>query len=134
MAESKNVHPSAMGKGEGDMLFFHYSKCSTCIKARRFLEARGIAFTEREAKKNSPGAEELRAWYEASGADIKKFFNTSGNIYKERGLKDKLSELSLEEKLQLLASEGMLLKRPILVTGKQVLLGFKEEEWEKALR
>ena len=115
------------------MIFFNYNKCSTCIKARKFLEALNIDFISKDAKLDKPNKEDIKSWYEKSGLDIKKFFNTSGNVYKELGLKDKLAGMSLEDKLSLLASDGMLVKRPILVMEDRVLLGFKEKEWEEAL-
>lgn len=115
------------------MIFFNYNKCSTCIKARKFLETLNIDFISKDAKSDKPSREDIKSWYEKSGLDIKKFFNTSGNVYKELGLKDKLADMSLEDKLSLLASDGMLVKRPILVMEDRVLLGFKEKEWEEAL-
>ena len=115
------------------MIFFNYNKCSICIKARKFLEAFNIDFISKDAKLDKPNKEDIKSWYEKSGLDIKKFFNTSGNVYKELGLKDKLAGMSLEDKLSLLASDGMLVKRPILVMEDRVLLGFKEKEWEEAL-
>ena len=87
-----------------------------------------------DEKTNKPGKDEIKSWYEKSGLDIKKFFNTSGNAYKEQGLKDKLKDMSVDEKLELLASDGMLIKRPILIQDKKVLVGFKEEEWKEALK
>jgi transcriptional regulator, spx/mgsR family len=116
------------------MIFFNYSKCSTCIKARKFLETFTKDFEVLDAKTNKPGKDEIKSWYEKSGLDIKKFFNTSGNAYKEQGLKDKLKDMSVDEKLELLASDGMLIKRPILIQDKKVLVGFKEEEWKEALK
>ncbi len=115
------------------MDFVCYPKCSTCIKAREWLAARGISFVERDIKINNPTSAELSAWVEKSGLDIKKFFNTSGLLYKSLGLKDKLPQMSDKEKLELLASDGMLVKRPILVTDTAVLVGFREAEWEAAL-
>lgn len=115
------------------MIFFNYNKCSTCIKARKFLEDLNIDFISKDAKLDKPSKDDIKSWYEKSGLDIKKFFNTSGNVYKELGLKDKLADMSLEDKLSLLASDGMLVKRPILVMEDRVLLGFKEKEWEEAL-
>ena len=103
------------------------------MKAREWLAARGISFGERDIKVNNPTSAELSAWVEKSGLDIKKFFNTSGLLYKSLGLKDKLPQMSDKEKLELLASDGMLVKRPILVTDTAVLVGFREAEWEAAL-
>lgn len=115
------------------VLFVEYPKCSTCQKAKKWLDAQGISYEDRHIKEQNPSVEELRAWHEKSGADIKKFFNTSGMLYKEMQLKDKLPEMTLEEKYELLASDGMLVKRPVLVTEETVLTGFKEADWEKAL-
>lgn len=116
------------------MIFFNYNKCSTCIKAKKFLESRNIDFISKDAKLEKPSKEEIKNWYEKSGLDIKKFFNTSGKIYKELQLKDKLTTMTTHEKLDLLASDGMLVKRPILVMDNKVLVGFKENEWEEALK
>ena len=113
------------------MLFVNYPKCGTCQKARKFLEEKGIAFEERNIKEQNPTAEELKAWIEKSGLPIKKFFNTSGMLYRQMELKDKLPNMSEQEMIELLATEGMLVKRPILVTDDQVLVGFKRAEWEE---
>lgn len=115
------------------VLFVEYPKCSTCQKAKKWLDAQGITYEDRHIKEQNPTAEELKAWHEKSGLDIKKFFNTSGMLYKEMQLKDKLPGMTLEEKYALLASDGMLVKRPLLVTDETVLTGFKEADWEKAL-
>lgn len=115
------------------VLFVEYPKCSTCQKAKKWLDGHGVSYEERHIKEQNPSAEELRAWHEKSGLDIKKFFNTSGMLYKEMQLKDKLPGMTLEEKYTLLASDGMLVKRPLLVTDGTVLTGFKEAEWEKLL-
>lgn len=115
------------------VLFVEYPKCSTCQKAKKWLDGHGVSYEERHIKEQNPSAEELRAWHEKSGLDIKKFFNTSGMLYKEMQLKDKLPGMTLEEKYALLASDGMLVKRPLLVTDGTVLTGFKEAEWEKLL-
>lgn len=115
------------------MLFIQYPPCSTCQRAKKWLDARGIPYTARHIKEENPTAEELSAWQEKSGLPVKKFFNTSGLVYKSLGLKDKLPGMSREEQLRLLASDGMLVKRPILVTENAVLVGFKESEWEKLL-
>ena len=116
------------------MLFLLYPPCSTCKKARKWLDDNGIAYTARHIKEENPSFEELKHWYEISGLPLKKFFNTSGLLYKSMELKDKLPGMSEEEQLKLLASDGMLVKRPIIVTedGK-VLTGFKEKEWETTL-
>ena len=116
------------------MLFLCYPKCSTCQKARKWLEEQGISFDERDIKLNNPTLEELRTWYARSGLPLKRFFNTSGMQYKALGLKDKLPEMSEEEQLALLATDGMLVKRPLLVDEDFVLTGFKQTEWEKTLK
>ena len=116
------------------MLFLCYPKCSTCQKARKWLEEQGISFDEREIKLNNPTVEELRTWYARSGLPLKRFFNTSGMQYKAMGLKDKLPDMSEEEQLALLATDGMLVKRPLLVDEDFVLTGFKQTEWEKTLK
>ena len=115
------------------MLFLCYPKCTTCQKARAFLDQRGIAYTLRDIKLENPTADELRRWWQDSGLPLKKFFNTSGLQYKALGLKDKLPGLSEEEQLALLATDGMLVKRPILVGEGFVLTGFRQAEWEAAL-
>ena len=120
-------------KGEITMLFVHYPRCSTCQKAKKWLDARGAVYTDRHIKEDNPTYEELKTWYKASGLPLKRFFNTSGLLYKSMGLKDKLSNMSEEEQLRLLASDGMLVKRPILVTDKGITTGFKEAEWEKLI-
>ena len=116
------------------MLFLLYPPCSTCKKAQKWLNDNGIAYTARHIKEENPSFEELKHWYEISGLPLKRFFNTSGLLYKSMELKDKLPGMSEEEQLKLLASDGMLVKRPIIVTedGK-VLTGFKEKEWETTL-
>lgn len=113
------------------MLFVCYPKCSTCMKAKKWLEERGVEFELRDIKTDNPTKEELKAWWEKSGLPLKRFFNTSGNLYKEMKLKDKLPDMSEEEQLDLLATDGMLVKRPILVGDKGVLTGFREKEWEE---
>ena len=115
------------------MLFIEYPKCSTCQKARKWLEANGAAFEARHIKEDNPTAEELKAWRERSGLPLKKFFNTSGLKYKELGLKDRLPGMTEEEQITLLASDGMLVKRPVLVGDDFVLTGFREAEWAAAL-
>lgn len=116
------------------MLFLEYPPCSTCKKARAWLDAHGVAYTARHIKENNPTYEELKQWLAVSGLPVKKFFNTSGLQYKALGLKDKLPAMTVEEQLQLLATDGMLVKRPFVVTedGK-VLTGFRETEWEQTL-
>jgi arsenate reductase len=115
------------------MLFLQYPKCSTCRKARAYLDDRGAAYTERDIKENNPTAEELRQWQQRSGLPLKRFFNTSGLQYKALGLKDRLPEMSEEEQLTLLASDGMLVKRPLLVGEDFVLTGFRQAEWDEKL-
>lgn len=112
------------------MLFICYEKCGTCKKAEKYLLEKGIAYTKRDIKENNPSLQELTEWYEKSGLPLKRFFNTSGNLYKTMQLKDKLLQMSEQEQLELLASDGMLVKRPIVVTEKFVLVGFKEAEWQ----
>ncbi len=113
------------------MLFVHYPKCSTCQKAKKWLEAHQIAYEERDIKTENPSKEELKGWYEKSGLELKKFFNTSGMLYKSMQLKDKLPGMTEEEQLKLLGTDGMLVKRPILVGDDFVLTGFKEELYEQ---
>ena len=115
------------------MQFICYPKCSTCQKARKWLEANHLEFTERHIVEENPSYEELKEWYAESGLPLKKFFNTSGMLYKEMQLKDKLPTMSEEEQLKLLATNGMLVKRPLIVNGNIILTGFKEAECEKAL-
>ena len=110
-----------------------YQKCTTCQKALKWLDEHHIAYTARPIKEEKPSKEELKAWFQKSGLPLKRFFNTSGNLYKEMQLKDKLPSMSEEEQLKLLATNGMLVKRPILITPDCVLVGFKEKEWEAAL-
>lgn len=115
------------------MLVLAYRKCSTCIKALNWLEGNKVAFDERPIKEENPTYEELKAWYEMSGMPLKKFFNTSGLIYKDMELKDKLAQMTEEEQLRLLATNGMLVKRPLVVGEDFVLTGFKEKEWEEKI-
>ena len=114
------------------MLFVEYPKCSTCQRARKWLEARGLSFEARHIKDSPPTAAELKSWHERSSLPLKKFFNTSGLKYKELELKDKLPQMSEQEQFALLASDGMLVKRPILVGNDFVLVGFREAEWAEA--
>lgn len=117
-----------------EKLFLCYSKCSTCKKAQHWLIDHGLKdFTIRDIKEQKPTVAELTQWHEKSGLDIKKFFNASGLLYKEMKLKDRLPSMTLEEKLNLLSTDGMLVKRPILVLDHDVLVGFREKEWEEAL-
>ena len=115
------------------MLFLCYPKCSTCQKAKAWLDQRGISYDLRDIKLDNPTAEELTAWYQKSGLPLKKFFNTSGLQYKALGLKDKLPEMSEADQLALLATDGMLVKRPLLVGDDFVLAGFRQAEWETKL-
>lgn len=115
------------------MLFVHYPKCTTCKRAKKWLDEHQISYEERDIKEHNPSLEELKEWYQRSGLPLKRFFNTSGMLYKEMKLKDKLPEMSEDEQLALLASDGMLVKRPIVVTKESVLVGFKEEQWEEEL-
>lgn len=113
------------------MLFLCYPKCSTCQKAKKWLDEQGKKYTERHIVENNPTYEELKQWYEMSGLPLKKFFNTSGLKYKELQLKDKLPTMSEDEMLKLLATDGMLVKRPLLIVDDKVLVGFKQEQWEE---
>ena len=115
------------------MLFVQYPACSTCKKAKKWLEGRGGAFESRHIVEENPSVDELRQWHAASGLPLRRFFNTSGMRYRELGLKDKIPTMSEDELFELLASDGMLVKRPILVLGDTVLVGFKEADWEQAL-
>lgn len=116
------------------MLFIEYPKCTTCQKAKSWLDANGFEYESRHIKEENPSFEELKEWYEKSGLPLKKFFNTSGMLYKSMKLKDKLPEMSEEEQLKLLASDGMLVKRPLIISDKAILTGFKETEWENRLK
>ncbi len=115
------------------VLFVEYPKCTTCQKARKWLEERGGEYTGRHIKEDRPTAVELKEWHKKSGLPLKRFFNTSGMLYKSMGLKDKLPSMSEEEMYELLAADGMLVKRPIIVGEDFVLTGFKEKEWEQML-
>lgn len=116
------------------MLFIHYPKCTTCQKAKKWLDENNIEYTERHIVENNPSFEELKQWYEKSGLELKKFFNTSGRLYKEMQLKNKLPEMSEEEQLRLLSTNGMLVKRPIVVGNDTVLVGFREAQWTEQLK
>jgi len=115
------------------MIFLCYPRCTTCQKAKKWLEANGLAFEERNIKEKNPTVEELKEWHKKSGLPLKKLFNSSGQLYKELKLKDKLPTMSEEEQYSLLASDGMLVKRPILVGDDFVLIGFNETDWKAAL-
>lgn len=116
------------------MVFLCYPKCSTCKKAQVYLDERGISYDLRDIKLDNPTADELRRWWQASGLPLKKFFNTSGLQYKALGLKEKLPTMSEEEQLTLLATDGMLVKRPLLVGEDFVLTGFRQPEWDERVR
>lgn len=116
------------------MLFVEYPKCSTCQKARKWLEENGFSFESRNIKTENPTYDELRAWHQQSGLPLKRFFNTSGMLYKSMQLKDKLPQMDEDAQLQLLAGDGMLVKRPIVLDGSTVLVGFRESEWAQKLQ
>ena len=115
-------------------LFIEYPKCSTCQKAKKWLENNNVEFIDRHIVENNPKEEELKEWIQKSGKELKKWFNTSGLKYKELNLKEKLPNMTDEEKIKVLASDGMLVKRPILISDKGILIGFKEDEWERVSR
>lgn len=115
------------------MLFIEYPKCTTCKKAKKWLDDRGIEYTDRHIVEDNPTFDELKLWYEKSGLPLKRFFNTSGLLYKSMELKDKLATMNEDEQLTLLASNGMLVKRPLLITDSAVIPGFREKEWEQAI-
>ncbi len=115
------------------MLFIQYPPCSTCQKAKKWLDEKGIVYTDRHIKEEKPTYEELKNWYAKSGLPLKRFFNTSGLKYKELNLKEKLPHMTEEEQLRLLASDGMLVKRPIVITENRIFTGFKETEWNVLL-
>ena len=115
------------------MLFFEYPKCSTCKKAKKWLDEQGISYEDRHIIEDNPTVKELKDWHERSGLPLKRFFNTSGMKYRELGLKDKLPEMSEEEQYELLATDGMLVKRPLVVGDDFVLIGFKEALWKETL-
>ena len=121
-------------KEEMLMLFVEYPKCTTCQKAKKWLDENKIEYEDRHIKENNPTLEELKEWHKRSGLPLKKFFNTSGLLYKELKLKDKLPTMSEEEQYELLASDGMLVKRPIIVKDDKILVGFKAETWETVLK
>ena len=115
------------------MLFVCYPKCTTCQKAKRFLEERGASFTVRDIKLQNPTEDELRDWHRKSGLPLRRLFNTSGMLYRDLDLKSRLPDMSEEEMFRLLATDGMLVKRPVLVLEDKVLFGFRETEWEKSI-
>lgn len=116
-----------------DYTFIQYPKCSTCQKAKKFLEEKNIKYTDRNIVTETPTYEELKEWIEKSGLGVSKFFNTSGLLYRSMNLKNELKSCSEDEKIKILSSNGMLIKRPILVTKNAILLGFKQEEWENII-
>lgn len=116
------------------ILFIEYPKCTTCQKAKKWLDEKGIEYSDRHIKEDNPTYDELKKWHEISGLPLKKFFNTSGLLYKSMNLKDRIPEMSEDEQLKLLASDGMLVKRPLIVGDDYALTGFKAEEWEKKIK
>ena len=116
------------------MMILCYDKCSTCKKALKWLDEKGADYTVRPIKEAHPDAEELRTWWKRSGLPLRRFFNTSGMLYRDLGLKDRLDIMSEDEQIALLASDGMLVKRPLLVSEMAVIPGFKEKDWEKAIK
>ena len=115
-------------------IFIEYPKCSTCKKAEKWLKENKIEYEKRNIVEENPNKEELKKWIKQCGKEIKKFFNTSGLKYKELNLKEKLADMEDEEKIELLSSDGMIVKRPLLITEKEILIGFKEQEWNEELR
>ena len=116
------------------ILFIQYPPCSTCQRAKKWLDGQGLDYTDRHIKEQNPSYEELKQWYVRSGLPLKKFFNTSGLLYKSMNLKDRLPTMTEEEQLRLLATDGMLVKRPILVTDRGIATGFREEIWQELLK
>ena len=115
------------------MLFVYYPKCSTCLKAKKWLDDNGIKYEERHIVENNPKYDELKVWYQRSGLPLKKFFNTSGLVYKNEKIKEKLLTMNEDEQLHLLTTNGMLVKRPLLISDEFVLVGFKEDEWKNRI-
>ena len=113
------------------MLFLEYPKCSTCKKGKKWVDEHGIAYDDRHIVEENPTQEELKTWYEKSGLPLKRFFNTSGMKYRELKLKDRLPEMSEEEQIEILASDGMLVKRPLVIDDDFILIGFKEQQWKE---
>lgn len=116
------------------MLFIEYPKCSICQKAKKWLDENSVEYIDRHIIEDNPTYEELKMWYKQSGLELKRFFNTSGMLYRSMGLKDKLPSMSEDEQLKLLASDGMLVKRPLIVSDKVILTGFREKEWAEKLK
>lgn len=121
-------------KGEQSMLFIEYPKCTTCRKAKKWLDEHQVSYEDRHIVEDNPKAEELKEWIAKSGLPIKRFFNTSGMKYRDLGLKDKLLQMSEEEQIELLATDGMLVKRPLVIGDDFVLVGFKEEQWGNTIK
>lgn len=115
------------------MLFIEYPKCTTCKRAKKWLDDNAVGYTDRHIKEQNPTVEELKTWHEISRLPLKKFFNTSGMLYRELNLKDRLPQMTQEQQLELLASDGMLVKRPLIIGDGFVLVGFKQDEWERLL-
>ncbi|MBQ1814950.1 MAG: arsenate reductase family protein [Ruminococcus sp.] len=115
------------------LIFIEYPKCTTCKRAKAWLDEAGIEYTDRNIKDENPTIDELREWYAKSGLPLKRFFNTSGMLYKQMSLKDKLPQMSEEEQLELLSTDGMLVKRPIIINDDTILVGFRQDEWEQKL-
>lgn len=115
------------------MIFIEYPKCSTCKKAKKWLDDHNIKYEDRHIIENNPTFDELKEWYHKSNLDIKRFFNTSGMLYKEMNLKDKLPNMNEDEMLEILSTNGMLVKRPLIISNDVILTGFKEKEWEDNL-
>lgn len=120
-------------KGDNSMLFIQYPPCSTCKKAKNWLDENGFKYDCRHIKDENPAYEELKEWYKRSGLSLKRFFNTSGMLYKSMDLKNKLENMSEDEQLRLLATDGMLVKRPLIITDEFILVGFRQKEWEDKL-
>lgn len=116
------------------MMFICYPKCTTCVKAKKWLDEHGFSYNTRHIKEDKPTVAEIKHWHEKSGVPLKKFFNTSGLVYKQLNLKDKLPTMSEDELYNLLATDGMLVKRPLLITEQSIFIGFKEKEWEILLK
>ena len=132
--KKRKIVENALHEDGEKMLFICYPKCSTCKKAKKWLDEHNVEYTERHIVENNPTYDELKEWFNKSGLPIKRFFNTSGLLYKEMKLKDKLPTMSEDEQLQLLATNGMLMKRPLIVGENIVLTGFKENEWSEAIK
>lgn len=121
-------------EGGNVVLFIEYPKCGTCRKAKKWLDDNGVNYEDRHIKEKNPTLEELKKWHQMSGLPLRKFFNTSGTLYKEMKLKDKLGDMTEDEQYALLATDGMLVKRPLIVADDFVLVGFKEKEWEDKVK